>query len=81
MEWVKNVYVCLAPLCHLWKTLIPFFRLFHRLRLCVAMATVAPPFFLLCWLLHAVSSAFPEEPGPLNYIPTEGIELADFLTL
>lgn len=35
------------------------------------MATVAPPFFLLCWLLHAVSSAFPEEPGPLNYIPTE----------
>ncbi|KAI9547645.1 Semaphorin-6B [Dissostichus eleginoides] len=41
------------------------------LRLCVAMATVAPPFFLLCWLLQAVSSAFPEEPGPLNYIPTE----------
>ncbi|KAK5931063.1 hypothetical protein CgunFtcFv8_027245 [Champsocephalus gunnari] len=35
------------------------------------MATAAPPFFLLCWLLQAVSSAFPEEPGPLNYIPTE----------
>ncbi|KAK1896760.1 Semaphorin-6B [Dissostichus eleginoides] len=42
-----------------------------ELRLSVAMATVAPPFFLLCWLLQAVSSAFPEEPGPLNYIPTE----------
>ncbi|KAF3834915.1 hypothetical protein F7725_027473 [Dissostichus mawsoni] len=43
----------------------------QSLRLCVAMTTVAPPFFLLCWLLQAVSSAFPEEPGPLNYIPTE----------
>ncbi|KAM4629269.1 semaphorin-6B-like [Polymixia lowei] len=36
------------------------------------MATVAPPsFFLLCWLLRMTSSAFPEEPGPLNFIPTE----------
>ncbi|XP_071400455.1 semaphorin-6B-like, partial [Centroberyx affinis] len=36
------------------------------------MATVAPPsFFLLCWLLRTASSAFPEEPGPLNFIPTE----------
>ncbi|KAG7235701.1 hypothetical protein INR49_002331 [Caranx melampygus] len=38
----------------------------------VAMATMAPPsFFLLCWLLQTASSAFPEEPGPLNFIPTE----------
>ncbi|KAM3875976.1 semaphorin-6B [Diretmus argenteus] len=36
------------------------------------MATVAPPsFFLLWWLLQLASSAFPEEPGPLNFIPTE----------
>ncbi|XP_056270272.1 semaphorin-6B isoform X2 [Pseudoliparis swirei] len=35
------------------------------------MATVAPPFFLLCWLLRAASTAFPEELGPLNFIPTE----------
>ncbi|KAF3691023.1 Semaphorin-6B Semaphorin-Z [Channa argus] len=38
----------------------------------VAMATTAPPsFFLLCWVLRTASSAFPEEPGPLNFIPTE----------
>ncbi|KAI3368290.1 hypothetical protein L3Q82_008002 [Scortum barcoo] len=43
-----------------------------RLRRCVAMVTVGPPsFFLLCWLLRTASSAFPEEPGPLNFIPTE----------
>ncbi|XP_062416562.1 semaphorin-6B [Pungitius pungitius] len=35
------------------------------------MATAAPPFFLLCWLLRTASSAFPEESGPLNFIPTE----------
>ncbi|TNN69187.1 Semaphorin-6B [Liparis tanakae] len=46
-------------------------RFLHRLRRGVAMATVAPPFFLLCWLLRAASTAFPEEPGPLNFIPTE----------
>lgn len=45
----------------------------------VAMATVAPPcFFLLCWLLRAASSAFPEEPGPLNFIPTEGTDPLTF---
>ncbi|KAL1022950.1 hypothetical protein UPYG_G00034620 [Umbra pygmaea] len=35
------------------------------------MATFAPPFFLLFWLLRLASTAFPEEPGPLNFIPTE----------
>ncbi|CAG01436.1 unnamed protein product [Tetraodon nigroviridis] len=30
-----------------------------------------PGFFLLVWLLRTVISAFPEEPGPLNFIPTE----------
>ncbi|XP_030206025.1 semaphorin-6B [Gadus morhua] len=36
------------------------------------MATVAPPyFFLLLWLLRMTCSAFPEEPGPLNFIPTD----------
>uniref|UniRef100_A0AAQ5XV66 Sema domain-containing protein n=1 Tax=Amphiprion ocellaris TaxID=80972 RepID=A0AAQ5XV66_AMPOC len=36
------------------------------------MAAVArPSFFLLCWLLRTASPAFPEEPGPLNFIPTE----------
>ncbi|KAJ7993010.1 hypothetical protein DPEC_G00268010 [Dallia pectoralis] len=35
------------------------------------MATLAPPFFLLFWLLRLASTAFPEEPGPLNFIPTE----------
>lgn len=46
------------------------------------MATVAPPFFFyfaLCWLLRTVSSVFPEEPGPVNYIPTEGNDLLTFL--
>lgn len=43
------------------------------------MATVAPPsFFLLFWVLRTTSSAFPEEPGPLNFIPTEGIDLVTF---
>lgn len=43
------------------------------------MVTVAhPSFFLLCWLLRTASSAFPEEPGPLNFIPTEGIDLLTF---
>lgn len=50
----------------------------HRLRRGVAMATVAPPFFLLCWLLRAASTAFPEELGPLNFIPTEGTDLPTF---
>ncbi|XP_014025127.1 semaphorin-6B isoform X3 [Salmo salar] len=36
-----------------------------------AMVTLAPPFFLLFWLLRLASAAFPEEPGPLNFIPTE----------
>ncbi|XP_061634602.1 semaphorin-6B-like isoform X3 [Phyllopteryx taeniolatus] len=36
------------------------------------MATAAPPsLFMLCWLLRTACSAFPEEPGPLNFIPTE----------
>ncbi|XP_030640339.1 semaphorin-6B [Chanos chanos] len=33
--------------------------------------TLVPPFVLLFWLLHLANSAFPEEPGPLNTIPTE----------
>lgn len=44
------------------------------------MTTMAPPsFFLLCCLLRSASSAFPEEPGPLNFIPTEGTDLLTFL--
>uniref|UniRef100_A0A4W5MSD6 Sema domain, transmembrane domain (TM), and cytoplasmic domain, (semaphorin) 6Bb n=1 Tax=Hucho hucho TaxID=62062 RepID=A0A4W5MSD6_9TELE len=35
------------------------------------MSTLAPPFFLLFWLLRLASTAFPEEPGPLNFISTE----------
>lgn len=36
------------------------------------MTTLAPPsVFLLCWLLQLARAAFPEEPGPLNFIPTE----------
>ncbi|XP_054646161.1 semaphorin-6B isoform X1 [Dunckerocampus dactyliophorus] len=37
------------------------------------MVTAAPPFLflLLCWLLQIACSAFPEEPGPLNFIPTD----------
>lgn len=36
---------------------------------------MAPPFFfLLCWLLRTAISGFPEEPGPLNFIPTEGTD-------
>ncbi|TNM87321.1 hypothetical protein fugu_005542 [Takifugu bimaculatus] len=30
-----------------------------------------PSFLLLVWLLRTAISAFPEEPGPLNFIPTE----------
>lgn len=45
---------------------------------CVSMATMATPlFFTLFWLLRMSSSAFPEEPGPLNFIPAEGIDLTD----
>ncbi|XP_055717442.1 semaphorin-6B isoform X5 [Salvelinus fontinalis] len=35
------------------------------------MSTLAPPFFLLFWLLRLASTAFPEEPGPLNFISIE----------
>lgn len=43
------------------------------------MASMVPPsFFLLCWVLQTTSSAFPEETGPLNFIPTEGIDLPTF---
>ncbi|XP_077573377.1 semaphorin-6B [Stigmatopora nigra] len=36
------------------------------------MATPAPPTLLLLgWLLRLAGSAFPEEPGPLNFIPTQ----------
>ncbi|KAG5276317.1 hypothetical protein AALO_G00130550 [Alosa alosa] len=41
-----------------------------------AMTTLSPPLLLLpmllmCGLLHLASTAFPEEPGPLNSIPSE----------
>lgn len=36
------------------------------------MTTVAKPFIGLFWLLRLVCAVFPEEPGPLNFIPTEG---------
>lgn len=40
------------------------------------MAAAAPPHVLvLCWLLRTACLAFPEEPGPLNFIPTEGNDL------
>ncbi|CDQ74231.1 unnamed protein product [Oncorhynchus mykiss] len=35
------------------------------------MSTLAPPFFLLFWLLRLASTAFPEEPEPLNFISIE----------
>ncbi|XP_062371582.1 semaphorin-6B [Sardina pilchardus] len=37
------------------------------------MTTLSPPLLLLllCWLLHLASTTFPEEPGPLNSIPSE----------
>lgn len=79
-----SVCVCLCvPHLAATHSLFLLFCLFlNRLRRCVAMATVAPPFFLLCWLLQTASSAFPEEPGPLNFIPTEGTDLPpDFLAL
>lgn len=51
----------------------------HRSDPRAAVTTMTPPcFFLLVWLLRAVISAFPEEPGPLNFIPTEGDDLLTF---
>ncbi|XP_053715533.1 semaphorin-6B [Synchiropus splendidus] len=36
------------------------------------MQSLGPPLLLLlCWLLQTACSVFPEEPGPLSYIPTE----------
>ncbi|XP_063057691.1 semaphorin-6B [Engraulis encrasicolus] len=39
------------------------------------MTPLAPPVpllpLLLCWFLHAATTAFPEEPGPLNSLPSE----------
>ncbi|KAM9831842.1 semaphorin-6B [Neosynchiropus ocellatus] len=36
------------------------------------MKSLGPPLLLLlCWLLQTACSVFPEEPGPLSYIPTE----------
>lgn len=70
-----RVCVYLTPLPHLATThsFSVYFFYFHRLHRSVAMATMAPSFlFLLCWLLQTACSAFPEEPGPLNFIPTEG---------
>ncbi|KAK6309077.1 hypothetical protein J4Q44_G00205400 [Coregonus suidteri] len=46
-------------------------RVYRSLCSTAAMVTLAPPFFLLFWLLRLASTAFPEEPGPLNFIPTE----------
>uniref|UniRef100_A0A3P8UPE6 Semaphorin 6B n=1 Tax=Cynoglossus semilaevis TaxID=244447 RepID=A0A3P8UPE6_CYNSE len=44
------------------------------------MATMATPlFFALFWLLRMSSSAFPEEPGPLNFIPAESRRYPVFL--
>uniref|UniRef100_H2MP97 Semaphorin-6B n=2 Tax=Oryzias latipes TaxID=8090 RepID=H2MP97_ORYLA len=45
---------------------------FSRIHSGAAMAAAAPPHVLvLCWLLRTACLAFPEEPGPLNFIPTE----------
>lgn len=38
-----------------------------------AMATVAPPLALLLLLLQLADGSFPEEPGPLSYVPVEGM--------
>lgn len=35
--------------------------------------------FLMCWFLRTASLAFPEEPGPVNFIPAEGNDLLPFL--
>ncbi|XP_033821355.1 semaphorin-6B [Periophthalmus magnuspinnatus] len=38
------------------------------------MVTAAPPlrlYLALCWLVRTASTVFPEEPGPLNFIPAE----------
>uniref|UniRef100_A0A3B5LQF7 Sema domain, transmembrane domain (TM), and cytoplasmic domain, (semaphorin) 6Bb n=1 Tax=Xiphophorus couchianus TaxID=32473 RepID=A0A3B5LQF7_9TELE len=34
-------------------------------------AGISHSLFLMCWILRTASLAFPEEPGPLNFIPTE----------
>lgn len=36
------------------------------------MTTVARSFIGIFWLLRLVCAVFPEESGPLNFIPTEG---------
>lgn len=65
-------FLCVSLLWLLWQSLTTFIP-FHRLRCWVAAMTMAPhSFFLLCWLLQTAISAFPEEAGPLNFIPTEG---------
>ncbi|KAK3540167.1 hypothetical protein QTP70_027435, partial [Hemibagrus guttatus] len=46
-----------------------FFRLFSVLQRQPSAA--AMPLIGLFWLVHLASSAFPEEPGPLNTIPAE----------
>ncbi|PWA20877.1 hypothetical protein CCH79_00007254 [Gambusia affinis] len=48
------------------------------IRSCVAMAAgISHSLFLMCWILRAASLAFPEEPGPLNFIPTEVAQLVE----
>lgn len=37
-----------------------------------AMATVTPPLAFLLLLLQLADGSFPEEPGPLSYVPVEG---------
>lgn len=55
------------------------FKNVHRSHRWAVVTTMTPPsFFLLVWLLRTVISAFPEEPGPLNFIPTEGDDLLTF---
>lgn len=36
------------------------------------MATLAPPLAILLALLRLAGAAFPEEPGPLSSVPSEG---------
>lgn len=55
------------------------FQNVHRVHRRAAVKTMTPPsFLLLVWLLRTAISAFPEEPGPLNFIPTEGDDLLTF---
>ncbi|TWW57834.1 hypothetical protein D4764_07G0005530 [Takifugu flavidus] len=55
------------------------FKNVHRVHRRAAVKTMTPPsFLLLVWLLRTAISAFPEEPGPLNFIPTEGDDLLTF---